>query len=91
MERSLRWARRHKQIVFTALAVLSLALIAGSAIVGLQARKTETVSRERLTYIRDSFPLIDTITMEAHGGGIQGSDGAERPGDPCLRAGLESV
>jgi serine/threonine protein kinase len=80
-ERSLRWARRHSQIVLTAAAILTLALIAGTAIVGFQARKTETVSRERLTYIRDSFPLIDQITMTAM---QEVSKGAMGPNDEAI-------
>ena len=81
LERSLRWARRHRQIVLTAVAVLALALVVGTAIVGVQARKTETVSRELLTYIHDSFPAIDQFTM-AHMGDVS----KERPGqaDPAL-------
>ena len=63
LERSMRWARRHRQIVLTAVSVLAVALVVGTAIVGLQARKTETISRDRLTYIRDSFPVIDQLTV----------------------------
>ena len=57
-----RWARRHKQIVVTAVTVLVLALAGGAAVVGLQAKKTR---QDLQRYIRKSFPAIDAITMTA--------------------------
>jgi serine/threonine protein kinase len=62
LERSVRWARRHKQIVVTALTVLVLALAGGAAVVGLQAKKTR---QDLQRYILKSFPAIDAITMTA--------------------------
>jgi serine/threonine protein kinase len=74
LERGKRWARRHKQIVVTAMTVLVLALAVGTTLIGLQVRKTDTISRERLAYIRDSFPLIDQITMS-----LMGKESASTP------------
>jgi serine/threonine protein kinase len=62
LERSLRWARRHKQIVLTAVTVLVLALAGGAVVVGLQAKRTR---QDLQRYILKSFPAIDTITMTA--------------------------
>jgi tetratricopeptide (TPR) repeat protein len=74
LERGRRWARRHRQIVVTAVTVMGLALAVGATLIGLQIRetnlqvqKTNTLSQERLTYIRDSFPLIDEIVMQYMG------------------------
>jgi tetratricopeptide (TPR) repeat protein len=67
LERGVRWARRHKQIVVTAVAVLVLALGVGAAIIGRQVSKTDKISRQRLTYIHDSFPLIDRFTINYMG------------------------
>jgi tetratricopeptide (TPR) repeat protein len=64
LERGVRWARRHKQIVITATTVLVLALIVGEVVV---TSKTSAISRERLDYIRASFPLIDEMTINRMG------------------------
>ena len=96
LERSLRWARRHRQIVITAAAVLTLALVTGTAIVGFQARKTElqaqkteTVSRELMTYIRDSFPFIDGLTMTAMGEMSKQTPGQADPAIPVYEEALK--
>ena len=62
LERTMRWARRHRQIVLTAVTVLVLALAGGAAVVGLQAKKTR---QDLQRYILKSFPAIDSITMTA--------------------------
>jgi tetratricopeptide (TPR) repeat protein/tRNA A-37 threonylcarbamoyl transferase component Bud32 len=65
LERGVRWARRHRQIVVTAATVLVLALACGAAAVSVQARKTEAMRQDLLGYILKSFPAIDTITITA--------------------------
>ena len=65
LERTIRWARRHKQVVLTAATVLVLALAGGAAVVGVQAKQTESMRQELLRYILKSFPAIDSITMTA--------------------------
>jgi eukaryotic-like serine/threonine-protein kinase len=73
LERGVRWARRHRDLVVTAAAVLVLALIVGTATTWTQIRKTEaqirkTEAQARKTveelqrkhaYIIKSFPLFD--------------------------------
>jgi serine/threonine protein kinase/Flp pilus assembly protein TadD len=62
LERTIRRARRHKQIVLTALTMLVLAVAGGGVALGLQAKRTRQDLRQ---YINKSFPAIDTITMTA--------------------------
>jgi serine/threonine protein kinase/tetratricopeptide (TPR) repeat protein len=71
-ECTLRRARRHRKQVITAIAIIVISLIVGTAVAWSAARKTEealgkamAARREELDYIRDTFPLIDKITMEA--------------------------
>jgi serine/threonine protein kinase/tetratricopeptide (TPR) repeat protein len=72
VECALRRARRHRKQVTTAIAIVVISLIVGTAVAWTAARKTEdalgkvmAARREELDYIRDTFPLIDKITMEA--------------------------
>jgi len=74
LERGFRWGRRHRQIVVTAVTVLGLAVAVGTVLIGMQIRetnlqiqKTNTISQERLDYIRASFPLVDQIMMKYMG------------------------
>ena len=67
LERGIRWIRRHRPMVVTGLTVFLLALPVGTTLVILQSRTTEAVSRDRLSYIKRSFPFIDEITFKAMG------------------------
>jgi serine/threonine protein kinase/tetratricopeptide (TPR) repeat protein len=67
LERTRRWARRHRQIVLTAVSFLALALVGGASLVAWQARKTESVRQELLSYVKTSFTPTDFITIEAMG------------------------
>jgi serine/threonine protein kinase/Flp pilus assembly protein TadD len=62
LESTIRRARRHRQIVVTALTMLVLAVAGGGVALGLQAKRTRQDLRQ---YINKSFPAIDTITMTA--------------------------
>jgi serine/threonine protein kinase len=81
LERTGRWARRHKQIVLTTVSVLLLALIGGAALVGVQAKKTESMRQELLSYVKQSFSPIDAITIAAMGQATQAAQ-APAPGAP---------
>jgi tetratricopeptide (TPR) repeat protein len=65
LEQGTRWARRHRQMVTTAVTVLLLALAGGAVAFWLQGRKTESLRQEMHNYILASFPAIDLITMTA--------------------------
>jgi serine/threonine protein kinase len=79
LERTRRWARRHKQIVLTTVSVLLVALIGAAALVGVQAKKTELMRQELLSYVKQSFSPIDAITIAAMG---QATQAAQAPGAP---------
>ncbi|QEH37796.1 Serine/threonine-protein kinase PrkC [Aquisphaera giovannonii] len=82
-ERCLRWARRHRQVVLTAVGVLLVAAAVGVAAVAVQARKTHAVELTLLAHIRRSFPAVDLITMSAMQEATQSSNehaGAADPG-----------
>jgi serine/threonine protein kinase/Flp pilus assembly protein TadD len=65
MERTFRWARRHRELVGTAAAIVVLALVVGTAGIWAQARKTEAANRSHHAYIIETFPLLDTLAMES--------------------------
>ena len=65
MERTLRWARRHRELVGTAAAIVVLALVVGTAGIWAQARKTDAANRSHHAYIIETFPLLDTLAMES--------------------------
>jgi serine/threonine protein kinase len=65
MERSLRWARRHREVVGTAAAIVALAMIFSTVAIWVQARKTEAANRSHHAYIIETFPLLDTLAMES--------------------------
>ncbi len=70
VERSLRWALRHRELVATTAAVLLVALIVSTAAIWAQARKTEIANNSlkeaihnRHAYIIDTWPLLDGFAM----------------------------
>ena len=65
MERTFRWASRHRELVATAAAILFLALTIGTAAIWAQARKTRAVTSILHTYINQTYPLVDFNTVEA--------------------------
>ena len=65
VERTFRWARRHRELVGTAAAIVVLALVVGTAGIWAQARKTEAANRSHHAYIIETFPLLDTLAMES--------------------------
>jgi serine/threonine protein kinase len=67
LERTLRWARRRKELVGTAAAILGLALVIGTAATWDQARRREAASRGHHAYIVQTFPLFDRLAMDAMG------------------------
>jgi serine/threonine protein kinase len=71
VERSLRWAMRHRELVATTTAVLVVALIVSTAAIWAQARKTEAANnslqdanRKHNVYIIETWPLLDGFAME---------------------------
>ena len=71
VERSLRWAMRHREVVATTAAVLVVALIVSTAAIWTQARKTEVANnsladanRKHNVYIIETWPLLDGFAME---------------------------
>jgi serine/threonine protein kinase len=65
LERVLRWARRHRELVATAAGIFTLALIVSTVAVWTQARKTDAANRSHHAFIIETFPLLDTFTMES--------------------------
>jgi serine/threonine protein kinase/Tfp pilus assembly protein PilF len=65
-ERAMRWAKRHKDLVVTAAAILVLALIAGTAATWVQVRRTEAgKNREHEAFIIDCFDMLDRAANDA--------------------------
>ena len=74
VERSLRWALRHRELVATTAAILVVALIVSTAAIWAQARKTEIANNslkdavhKRNSYIIETWPLLDGFAMEQMG------------------------
>lgn len=71
VERGLRWAIRHRELVATSAAVLVVALIVSTAAIWTQARKTEIANnslqdanRKHNVYIIETWPQLDGFAME---------------------------
>jgi eukaryotic-like serine/threonine-protein kinase len=72
IERTLRWARRHRELVATAAAILLLALGVSTAAIWNQARKTELqaratqlANRQHMDFVIANYPTLhDTATSE---------------------------
>jgi serine/threonine protein kinase len=64
VERTFRWARRHRDLVVTAAAILVLALIVGTAATLAQVRKTEEALRRHDALIIATYPLFDGLGMQ---------------------------
>ncbi len=67
-ERTIRWARRHRELVATASAILVLALTVSTAAIWVQARKTEAQAHEteranqrRIAFVIDSYSLLHQV------------------------------
>ena len=74
LERTLRWAFRHRELVATAAAILVLALSIGTAAIWSQARKTEAQARKteaalrrRDAFIIEAYPLLHRLGTVAIG------------------------
>jgi len=68
LERTLRWARRHKELVATAAAIFVLALTISTAAIWVQARKTEHQAHEtelanqrRVAFLIESYPVLHEV------------------------------
>jgi serine/threonine protein kinase len=71
LERSLRWARRRRELVMTAAAIMALSLLIGSAAIWRQiratreqGRQTEEARNKLLDYIIKNFPLLDRAARD---------------------------
>ena len=61
MERTLRWARRHKELVATALAILVLTLAVSPVITAAfwaLARRAEAETKKRVDFVIESYPFL---------------------------------
>ena len=61
MERTLRWARRHKELVATALAILVLTLAISPVITAAfwaQAHRAEVETQKRVDFVIESYPFL---------------------------------
>jgi eukaryotic-like serine/threonine-protein kinase len=88
LERSLRWALRHRELVATAAAIVVLATMIGTAATWAQARKTETVTTILHNYINQTYPLVDLNTVDAMG---QATKSLSGPVDEPTREGALQV
>ncbi len=68
LERTLRWARRHKELVATAVAICVLALTISTVAIWVQARKTqfqahetELANQRRVAFVIESYPLLHRV------------------------------
>ena len=68
LERTLRWARRHKELVATAAAIVVLALTISTAAIWVQARKTELqahqtdlANQRRIAFLIESYSLLHEV------------------------------
>jgi len=68
LERTLRCARRHKELVATAAAILLLAFTSSTAAIWVQARKTEFQAHEkeraiqgRVDFVIESYPVLHQV------------------------------
>jgi serine/threonine protein kinase/tetratricopeptide (TPR) repeat protein len=67
-ERTLRWARRHKELVATSLAILALALAVSPLITAsfwALARKAEVESQKRVAFVIESYPFLHRMGTSA--------------------------
>jgi eukaryotic-like serine/threonine-protein kinase len=71
VERAVRWARRHWEIVATAAAVLVISLAISTTLILAKARETKAAAEravstrnEYYTYMVESYPLIDNFAKE---------------------------
>jgi len=64
-ERTLKWARRHKELVATAAAILFLALTISTFAILAQARKTELANQRRVAFVIESYPLLHRLGERA--------------------------
>jgi serine/threonine protein kinase len=72
LERALRWARRHRELVATAAAVVLVSLTISTTLIWIQAAKTkaaakraEEASNAYHAYMIESYPLIDRFAEQA--------------------------
>jgi eukaryotic-like serine/threonine-protein kinase len=89
VERGLRWALRHRELVATTAAVLVVALIVSTAAIWTEARKTEIANnnlqdanRKHNVYMIETWPLLDGFAMERM---KQATTLIGSQGDPAIR------
>jgi eukaryotic-like serine/threonine-protein kinase len=86
LERTLRWARRHKELAATAVALLVLALVISPVLTAAfwaLARKAETETQKRIAFVIESYPFLHrtgtSAIVEASGKLVPGrADAASR-------------
>ncbi len=95
IERALRWARRHRELVATAAAVVVVSLTISTMLVWRQARetriqagmtkeqaeKTEEARNAYYAYMIESYPLIDKAAGEAISQALGLAQGGDGPAD----------
>jgi eukaryotic-like serine/threonine-protein kinase len=65
VERTLRWARRHRELMSTAAAIVLVSLSISTMLVWGQARKAGEARNAYHAYLIESYPLLDQVAMEA--------------------------
>jgi serine/threonine protein kinase len=101
LERSLRWARRHWELVSTAVAIVVVSLAISTTLVWAQARKTkvqagiarqaaltaEAALRDHHNYIIETYPLLDRFFKDE----IERAAGLRSSADPITRKEVERL
>ena len=96
VERGLRWARRHRELVATAAAIMVVSLTISTALdlgpgaqTRIQAGKTKEAAEKAgqarndyYAYMIESYPLIDTSAMEGIDQALGLAQGQAGPADP---------
>jgi eukaryotic-like serine/threonine-protein kinase len=96
VERGLRWARRHRELVATAAAIMVVSLTISTALIWAQARQTRIQAgktkeaaekavqarNDYYAYMIESYPLIDTSAMEGINQALGLAPGQAGPADP---------
>jgi tetratricopeptide (TPR) repeat protein len=67
LERTIRWARRYKELVATAAIIVIFALIVSTAAIWTEAHKTDTANLRLHAFIIKTYPHLDKFVMGAMG------------------------
>ncbi len=81
VERGLRWARRHRELVATAVTVVVISLTISTMLVWGQARKAEEARTAYHAYLIESYPLLDKVAMESINQALGLAHGQAGPAD----------